>query len=223
MRQKYFTPELFDFLRQLKRHNRRDWFLRNKSRYESIVRDACLAFIVDLAEPLHQISPWLVADPRPSGGSLMRVYRDIRFSPDKRPYKTHVGMHFSHASGKKEIHAPGFYLHLEPEGCFVAGGSWRPDPRALAKMRDAIVAKPEMWKQARRRLTKESESLSRPPRGYPCDHPHIEDLKRKSFIAWSQFPDATVCSPRFMAEFVKTCKGISPLVGFLAQAVGLKY
>ncbi|HMK29253.1 MAG TPA: DUF2461 domain-containing protein [Terriglobales bacterium] len=223
MGQTYFTAELFDFLRQLKRHNRREWFLRNKSRYESVLRDPCLRFIADLAEPLHRLSPWLVADPRPSGGSLMRIYRDIRFSPDKRLYKTNVGMHFSHSAGKKEIHAPGFYLHLEPESCFLAAGSWRPDPKSLARIRNAIAQKPEMWKKARRGLSTESESLSRPPRGYPADHPFVEDLKHKSFVALSTFTDATVCSSGFMAESVKAGRRISPLVGFLSQALGLKY
>ena len=101
----FFCPELFDFLRQLKRHNNRDWFAKNKQRYEEAVRDPALMFISSFGPHLRKLSPHFVADPRPTRGSLFRIYRDTRFSADKHPYKTHVGIHFSHASGK-DAHAP---------------------------------------------------------------------------------------------------------------------
>ena len=82
-----------------------------------------------------------MADPRPSGGSLFRIYRDTRFSKDKSPYKTHAGMYFP-VRGGKDVHTPGFYLHLEPGACFAAAGLWHPDAAALAKVREAIVARP---------------------------------------------------------------------------------
>ncbi len=107
----FFCSELFEFLRQLKRHNNREWFARNKQRYEGTVRDPALMFIGSFGPLLGELSPYFVAAPRPSRGSLFRIYRDTRFSPDKRPFKTHVGIHFSHASGK-DAHAPVFYLHL---------------------------------------------------------------------------------------------------------------
>ena len=138
----FFCPELFDFLRQLKRHNNRDWFAKNKQRYEEAVRDPALTFISSFGPHLHELSPHFVADPRPTRGSLFRIYRDTRFSPDKRPFKTHVGIHFSHASGK-DAHAPVFYLHLEPDNCFAAAGVWHPNNSALTKIRMAIVAEPE--------------------------------------------------------------------------------
>src|SRR5215469_6546610 len=117
----FFRPELFDFLRQLKRHNDREWFARNKSQYEQAVQEPALLFISSFAEHLQKLAPHFFADPRPTRGSLFRIYRDTRFSPDKRPFKTHVGMRFSHEKGKN-IHAPVFYLHLEKNNCFAAAG-----------------------------------------------------------------------------------------------------
>ena len=219
----YFTPELFVFLRQLKRNNRRDWFQRNKPRYEAVVRDPCLRFIADLAEPLAQISTWLNVDPRPMGGSLFRIYRDIRFSDDKRPYKTHIGMHFSVRAPNQDIHSPGYYLHLEPEGCFVAAGIWRPETRTLLKIRDAIVRQPDAWAKAKRGLELEGDTLSRPPRGYDPKHRFIEDLKFKDFLASESFSDAAICRGKFLAEVTAACRRLSPLMQFLAQALGLKY
>ncbi|HEY4960224.1 MAG TPA: TIGR02453 family protein, partial [Terriglobales bacterium] len=112
-----------EFLRQLKRHNNRTWFAKNKARYHELVVEPALLFINSFAPHLHKLSPFFLADARPTRGSLFRIYRDIRFSADKRPFKTHVGIHFHHASGK-DAHAPVFYLHFKPENCFVAAGIW---------------------------------------------------------------------------------------------------
>ena len=101
----FFFLELFDFLRQLKRHNNRDWFAKNKQRYEEAVLDPALLFISSFGPHLRKLSPHFVAAPRPTRGSLFRIYLDTRFSPDKRPFKTHVGIHFSHVSGK-DAYAP---------------------------------------------------------------------------------------------------------------------
>ncbi len=116
----FFSPELFDFLRQLRRHNNREWFAKNKAWYQQVVVEPALLFIASFAPHLAKLSLFFVADPRPTRGTLFRIYRDTRFSPDKRPFKTHVGIRFSHGSGK-DAHAPVFYLHLEPENCFAAG------------------------------------------------------------------------------------------------------
>ncbi|HEV2117797.1 MAG TPA: DUF2461 domain-containing protein [Terriglobales bacterium] len=219
----YFTPELLAFLQQLRRRNNREWFQANKPRYEAVVRDPCLRFIAALGGRLQEISPWLVADPHPTRGSLFRIYRDTRFSSDKRPYKTHVGMSFPHRGSKQKVHVPGFYLHLEPASCFAAAGCWHPDNPTLIQIRNAIVGRPEGWKKAVRGLELEGDALSRPPRGYPCDHPLVADLKRKDFLASVEFTDRQVCSPRFMADFMSACRKLSPLVEFLSQALGLPY
>lgn len=219
----YFNSEFFDFLKQLKRNNRREWFVKNKSRFESAVRDPCLRFITEAAGPLHDISPQIVADPRPNGGSLFRIYRDIRFSENKQPYKTHIGIQFRHAAEKKDVHAPGFYFHLEPGQYFLAAGSWRPESKQLNSIRQAIVDKPELWTKATSKLTLDGAVLSRPPRGFAADHSLIEDLKRKDFIALVEFSEAQVYGPKFMKDFNKACQQISPLVEFLSQALGFRY
>ncbi len=219
----YYRAELFRFLKQLRRHNQRDWFLAHKGEYEQVAREPCLRFIAAFAVPLHEISPWFVADPQPSGGSLFRIYRDVRFSADKSPYKMHIGMHFPHKGATEEVHGPSFYLHLEPDNCFAAAGCWRPDNRSVARIRDAIAWKPDAWKQACRGLLLEGESLTRPPRGYSPQHPLIADLKHKDFVTSIGFSDAMVCSPRFLPDFARACRKMAPLVAFLAKAVGLPF
>ena len=217
----FFRPDLFNFLRQLKRHNNREWFAKNMQRYEEAVRDPALLFIENFGPHLHRLSPHFVADPRPTRGSLFRIYRDTRFSPDKRPFKTHVGIHFSHASGK-EAHAPVFYLHLEPENCFAAEGVWHPDSSSLTRIRMAIVEEPERWAKARRKLELEGDSLMRPPRGFDPNHRFIEDIKRKDFVASVGLTEAQVCSSKFIRDFAAACRTMLPLVEFTTRALGLE-
>jgi len=217
----FFSPQLFDFLSQLKRHNNRDWFARNKARYGEVVQDQALIFISSFGPHLHKLCPHFVADARPSRGSLFRIYRDTRFSPDKRPYKTHVGIHFSHVSGK-DAHAPVFYLHLEPGNCFAAAGVWHPDNSALTKIRTAIVANPDSWAKVRGKLELEGDSLARPPRGFDPNHRFVEDLKRKDFVVSVGLTEGQVCGPKFMRDFVSACRAMLPLVEFTTRALGLE-
>jgi uncharacterized protein (TIGR02453 family) len=218
----FFTPEIFVFLKQLKRNNNREWFVKNKARYQLCVQEPALAFISAFAQHLYTISPQLVADARPTRGSLFRIYRDTRFSHDKRPFKTQVGMHFFHAKGK-DAHAPGFYLHIEPGQCFVAAGIWHPDNRGLIKIRTAIVERPEEWSKARGKLSEMGERLKKPPRGFDPNHRHIEDLKRKDFVSSVPLGDDQVCSRRFLADFTAECRKMAPLVEFTTRALGLKF
>jgi uncharacterized protein (TIGR02453 family) len=217
-----FQPDLFTFLRQLKRHNNREWFAKNKERYQQVVVEPAMAFISGFAPHLEKLSPQFVADARPTRGSLFRIYRDTRFSLDKIPYKTHIGIHFSHENGKG-AHAPVFYLHLEPDGCFAAAGVWHPDNRALTKIRTAIVAQPEQWKKATRKLELDGESLTRPPKGFCSEHPLMKDLKRKDFVASAALTEEQVCGPTLMKEFTKACRTMKPLVEFTTKALGLKF
>jgi uncharacterized protein (TIGR02453 family) len=218
----YFTPELFRFLTRLKRNNDRDWFLAHKDEFEEHVRQPALRFITDFAAPLYDITPHLVADPRPSRGSLFRIYRDTRFAADKRPYKTNVAMRFSHRG--KDVHSPGFYLHLEPGGCFAASGLWHPEPETLLKVRNAIVERPAQWRKVRKLLNWDDASkLSRPPRGFPCDHEFMEDLKMRDLGTAVALTEIQVCSPKFMAIFATACRKMSPLGVFLSGALGLKF
>jgi uncharacterized protein (TIGR02453 family) len=166
-----FSPVLFAFLRELRENNDREWFKANKRRYEEAVQEPAFEFITDFAPHLQQISSHFLADPRPVGGSLFRIYRDTRFGKDKTPYKTSTGIQFRHARGR-DVHAPGLYLHLEPGSVFAGAGIWRPDSPTLGRIRDAIAGEPERWAEAvqetRRgeRFRLEGESLKRPPAGY---------------------------------------------------------
>ena len=220
----HFSPELFKFLKDLARNNDRDWFAANKDRFESVVRDPFLRFIADFAAPLGSISPSFRADPKPSGGSLFRIYRDIRFSKDKSPYKTHVAASFSHGDSGKDIQAPGFYLHLEPGSCFAAAGLWHPDARTLTAVRTAILERPKEWQAVRRsKLEIEGERLTKAPRGFDPNHQFVEDLKLKDFVSSVMFSEKQVCAPGFLMEYTAACKKTVPLVRFLTTSVGLDW
>ncbi len=224
----YFSPAFFSFLRDLKTHNNRDWFHAHKERYEQTVRDPLLRFIADFGPRLRAISPHFVADPRPTGGSMFRIYRDTRFSRDKSPYKTHASAHFEHerAGG---VHAPGYYIHLAPKDVYVGVGVWQPDSETLAKIRAAIVTTPSQWKRAvsapafRRRFVVEGETLKRAPQGVDPHHPLIEDLKRKDFTAGVRLTERDALSLRFLDQFTALCKDAAPFMKFLTDAVGLPW
>ena len=218
----FFQSDLFEFLQQLKRQNNREWFAKNKTRYQQCVVEPAMQFINAFAPHLAKLSLHFVADARPTRGSLFRIYRDTRFSADKLPYKTHIGIHFSHESGK-DAHAPVFYLHLEPEGCFAAAGIWHPDNRALTRIRTAIVSQPAHWKKATGKLELEGESLTRAPKGFDPNHPLVEDLKRKDFVASVAFTEDEVCSPKLLRDFTAACRKMTPLVEFTTGALGLKF
>jgi uncharacterized protein (TIGR02453 family) len=219
--------ELFDFFRELAENNDRDWFQKNKARYERDVKEPLLQLISDFGPRLKRISPRFVADPRPVGGSLFRIYRDVRFSPDKSPYKTHAGVRFPHEE-TKNVHAPGYYLHLEPGQVFAAAGIWHPDPVTLRKVRDALVSDLAGWRRAVAQARKGKcllggDSLKTMPRGYDPEHPLSEDLKRKDFVAYSSFSEKEACSKDFLDRFGGACAAMKPVLGFLSRAVGASW
>ncbi|HEV2663421.1 MAG TPA: TIGR02453 family protein [Blastocatellia bacterium] len=222
-----FTPGLFDFLRELKANNKKDWFDANKDRYVADVRDPLLAFIAALRPRLLEISPHLVADPKPTGGSMFRIYRDTRFSKNKEPYKTTASAFFSHQTGGKD--GPGIYLHLDPESCFVGIGHWRPDPVARTRVTDAIAAKPYAWRDAisskefRKLLKMEGDSLAKLPKQYDPRHPFAEDLKRKDFIVISYFSEKQACAKDFIERFDNISRVAAPYLGFIIKASGLRW
>ena len=224
----YFSPELFQFLTELGANNNREWFNDNKPRYEETVKEPLLAFIRDFAPRLEKISEHFVADPRANGGSMFRIYRDTRFSKDKTPYKTHAACHFKHAQGK-DVHAPGFYLHMEPGEVFAGCGIWRPDSAALKKIRARLDEDGATWKKVigkkafKDRFELHGESLKRPPRGFDPEHPYIEDIKRKDFVVVSQFSDVDACKGDFMTKFAQTCRAASGFMDFLTTSLELPY
>lgn len=220
----FFSNDTFKFLTDLEKNNNRDWFNANKDRYEQHVKEPLLEFITAAGPQLKKVSPHTVADPRPSGGSMFRIYRDTRFASDKSPYKTNAGAHFRHSAGK-EAQAPTFYLHLQPSMSFIAGGMYMPDAKGLLQVREAIVERPTDWKAVAKKvpLSEEGDSLKRAPKGFDPEHPLVEDLKRKHFVTSVMLNQKDVCSPKFLSEFIAHCKSMNPLMKFLANATGVAW
>lgn len=219
-----FTPRLFDFLRELKANNKKEWFDPNKDRYIADVRDPMQAFIAAIGPRLRAVSPHLVADPK---RSMFRIYRDTRFSKNKAPYKTQASAFFFHQAAGKE--GAGIYLHLEPESCFLGIGLWRPDPVTRTKVSDAIAAKPDAWRDAtsgkefRRLFKMEGDSLAKLPKKYDPQHPFAEDLKRKDFIVVSYFTEKQACAKDFIERVDNASRVAAPYLGFIVKAIGLKW
>jgi uncharacterized protein (TIGR02453 family) len=224
----YFDAAAFRFLRDLAKNNNREWFNARKAQYEETVRDPFLRLIGDLAEPLAKISPHFRADPRPSGGSMFRIYRDTRFANDKSPYKTWLGARLFHERNR-QVHAPLFYVHIQPGRCFAGGGLWHPEPPVLKRIRDFLVDNPATWKKAvrskrfRERFELDGESLSRLPSGFDARHELIEDIKRKDFVATAEFTDADAMSPRLKPLLVDVFKGVAPMIDYLCAALDLEF
>lgn len=223
-----FKPESIEFLHELKKNNNRDWFNENKTRYEEDVLDVALNFIQSMHDPLQEFAPHFTAIPKRMGGSLMRVYRDTRFSKNKTPYKTNIGIQFRHEQAK-DVHAPGFYVHIDPDEVFLGVGLWRPESTALAAIRDRISNKQAEWLRARddkafkRHFHLGGQSLTRPPRGFDKEHPLIEDIKRKDFIAAKNLDLAEATHARFQQKVETAFKTAIPLMQFLCKAVGVRY
>jgi uncharacterized protein (TIGR02453 family) len=227
-KQASFGPELFSFLADLRANNDREWFAANKHRYEDHLLEPALAFIADFAPRLAKISPQFRADPRPSGGSLFRIYRDTRFSKDKSPYKTNVGLHFRHEEAK-DRHAPSFYLHIGPGEVFAGGGIWHPGTEGATHIREAIVADPERWRKATRtgafakRLELGGDSLKRVPSWAVSEHAFAGDLRRKDFFGWARLSEEDVVAPGFVDEYAQICRAADPLAHFICDALELPY
>lgn len=223
-----FRPETLRFLEELAANNNRDWFRENKARYEEQVLDVALRFIQSMQGPLHELAPHFVALPTRVGGSLMRVYRDTRFSRNKTPYKTNIGIQFRHEQAR-DVHSPGYYVHIDPEQAFVGVGMWRPDSEPLRGIRERIAAKPEEWRRAtsdksfRRHFDLGGETLKRPPRGFDPAHECIDDIKRKSFIAVRQFDVSDCLKPQFQRTVESSFRMAEPFMRFLCKAVGVSF
>ncbi|HTW36034.1 MAG TPA: DUF2461 domain-containing protein [Rhizomicrobium sp.] len=220
-----FPKDFFAFFRELKANNNRPWFEENKERFKDSVQAPMSAFITAMAPRLKKVSKHFVADPRPNGGSMFRIYRDVRFSKDKRPYKEHAACHFRHALGK-DAHAPGFYMHFAPDEVIFGGGLWMPPPDALGKVRDAIAGKSAAWKKVvtEKRFTTafdgvSGEALSRPPRGYDAEHAFIGDIKRKSFFVMHEGSVKLASSPKLVDDVADTFAAAGPLMKFLCTAI----
>jgi len=211
-----FTPASVSFLTRLARNNRRDWFEAHRAEYELHVRRPLRTLVEELDVRLARLAPEIVGDPR---RSVFRIHRDIRFSRDKSPYKTHAAAWFYHRDAGKGV-------GQESSG----GAGWMPPREALARLRVAIVEDPVTFERLvtgasfRRQYGRldEEAMLSRPPRGYSADHPAARWLYYKSFTAGVRLSRQEVLSPALPARLSQRFAGLLPLVRWINTALGFR-
>jgi len=219
-----FPPGFFKFYKELVKNNERDWFNANKDRYLDDVVAPSLEFIAAIEPKLKKVSPHFLAIAKRSRGSLMRIYRDTRFSKNKQPYKTNLGIQFRHEMGK-DVHAPGFYFHYSPKESFMGAGVWCPDRAPLKQIRTTIVDYSARWKRTvNNKKFKEvfelaGDSLKRAPRDFDPEHKLIEDLKRKDHIAVCPLKAADLKTPEIIDMTIDRIKRSMPYVRFLCDAM----
>ncbi|MEO1200567.1 MAG: DUF2461 domain-containing protein [Pseudomonadota bacterium] len=224
-----FDPSILAFLDDLSANNNRTWFEENKQRFKTDVQGQLVAIVEALAPKLADISPHIIADPRPNGKTIFRIYRDVRFSKDKRPYKEHAACHFRHAS-EQDVHGPGFYFHIDREGIVLGAGVWAPPSDDLRAIRQHIVDQPKAWAALKAENGLgilldgfEADRLKTAPRGFPKDHEHVEDLKRKSFVVSQRLPREAVTGPDLIDSVAKAYCSCAPANAFICTALGLPF
>jgi uncharacterized protein (TIGR02453 family) len=218
-----FTPETLAFLRALARNNDRDWFRARADEYDLHVKRPMRAVIERLGEEFRQLAPELMADPKKS---LYRIWRDTRFSPDKRPLKTNIAAVFPHRLGNRHTSA-GLYFEISPKWVFAGGGIYMPERADLIKIRARIAADPGEFRRLasaaplRRIGGVQGDRLTRVPRGYAADHPAKEYLRLKHFLGFREWPPELATSPRFWPAMLATFSAVMPLVRYLNEAIGV--
>ena len=215
--------ETLDFLRKLKKNNNRDWFEKNKPHYLAAKEDVEKS-LAAILKGIRAFDKRFTEDME-AKKFIFRIYRDVRFSKDKRPYKTNIGASIN--PGGKMMQVPGYYMHIEPGEAFLAGGMWMPEAPLLAKIRQEIdynfdefkkIVSDKTFKKYFKTLSTE-DSLSTTPKGYAKDHPAIEFLKLKSFIVVADLPDKDVLSKNFTKKAAEIYKAMKPLNDFLQRAI----
>lgn len=223
-----FPADTFRFLEDLKENNNRPWFAANKERYEQSFLQPALELIGCLERPFEAAAPMLRVEAKKMGGSLMRIYKDTRFSKDKTPYKTNIGIHFRHQAGK-DAHAPGAYLHIATDECFFGVGIWRPPTEALRAIRTFISQNPTAWKKIAKNknfgsnFTLYDDRLNSAPRGFDKADPLIDDLRLKSFIGMAPLSKKVLQSPQLVPTLSNLVKCGKPLMLALCEALNQPY
>ena len=215
------NAEILQFLTELRKNNNREWFQANKERHDALRKN----FIDTVQELIQQIS---VFDPEVAGleakNCLFRIYRDIRFSPDKTPYKTHFSAYI--AKGGKNSEYGGYYIHLEPGSCMLSGGIWMPQPKLLKMLRQDIYDQIEEFTAILENPTfkkvypkMEGDVLTRMPVGFPADSPYGYILKHKDFSVISSKPDSFFLQKDWMKKAVADFSLLQPFNHFLNYTV----
>lgn len=228
---KGFPEDCLTFFTELIANNNRDWFQRNKERYKNSVVYPMSDFIAAIAPRLEAIAPMYIADPRPHGGSMFRIYRDVRFSRDPKPYKEHLACQFRHQAGR-DAHAPGYYVHIAPDGVRFGGGIYLPPAPVLNKIRHFIDENPQGWQTIRRDPDFQrhfpdgirGDSLKRAPKGFPNDHPDIMDIRRKTLFVMHPLKNVKeITRPDFVDKVEESLQRATPFMRFLTNAVELPF
>jgi uncharacterized protein (TIGR02453 family) len=228
-----FRPRALAFLRDLRRNNRREWFEARRDVFVREVSDPMKALVEELDVRFADIAPEFVGDQK---RSMFRIYRDVRFSRDKSPYKTHAALWIFHRApgrgvGKEIDGGAGFYVHLEPGHSLVAGGLWMPPRPSLAKVRAHFDVDLPGWNRAvgspafERRFGKLTDDepgvlLKRLPRGYAEGHPAERWLRYNSFTVSREYPDTEILSPKLVQRAMKDFVLIVPMCRWLNRALG---
>ena len=221
-----FPEKGLRFLSGLKKNNNRDWFESNKDDYREAVAEPAQAFVVGLGRRLQSISKGVIYDTRMNGsGSVMRIYRDIRFSKDKTPYKDWLGIFFWEGKQKK-MENPGYYIHIDPQGSFVGAGHYHFPKSFFDAYREAVV-NPKTGKELERTLEKigktkgmliGGEQTKRVPRGFDSEHPRAELLKYKGLYAYTEsIPRKRLTTPEFVDYCYDRCKKLAPLQNWMVK------
>ena len=214
--------ELFDFLKELKNNNNREWFKEHKKQYDKLHA----GFVENVQELIERIASF---DPEIAGldakNCIYRIYRDIRFSQDKTPYKTHFGAYMTGIGGRTGVYA-GYYVHLEPDNSFLSGGAWCPPPALLKKLRQDIYDNMDEFlkitnnKEFKKTYPEfEGEQLKRMPAGYPVDSPYADILKHKDFVVSSKKPDAFFSTKNWEDQVIEDLKKLRPFNQFLNYTI----
>lgn len=213
------------FLTSLKKYNNRQWFEKHKADYEAYAKLPMQSLIVALQQHFMRFAPEFELHPQES---LFRIYRDIRFSKDKRPYKTHVAMHAVLRGKSKGVEGSGYYLHIEPGEVFLGGGIYMPDGDQVKKIRRAIAEQSKQFLQITQERqfnklfgTLSGEKLQRVPTGFEQNHPMAEALRLKQFFVGVSWPESKCYSAKFVEKGAEVFEAATPLVKFLNRAMGL--
>jgi uncharacterized protein (TIGR02453 family) len=216
----HFSPASLAFLRALKRNNRREWFNARKHVYEDEIKAPMLELIAAINRDLARYAPEMVMQPNKA---MLRIYRDIRFSHNKQPYKTHVAAYFK-PQGLFRTSGAGFYLHFSPEEVVVAGGAYMPEREQLIAMRMHIAEHHQrlraiLKKTNMRKLMDglEGEQLTRTPKGFAKDHPAEDLLRHQQWAVSTVLPPALATSPKLLREITTRFRAAWPLVKFLNE------
>ena len=218
-----FPKRGLDFFRKLKRNNNRDWFNAHKAEYEEYIKFPMQCYVASLKPFFHDFAPEFDLNPK---RSLFRIYRDTRFSKDKTPYKTHSAAHFELRKKPKLFDGAGYYVHVAPGEVFIGGGIYMPDNDRTKKIRKAIAERQEEFNsiindKIFKRLfgSLQGDKLSRPPKGYPTDHPMIEWLKFKQFFIGLEWKEETCYKKDFLKKSADVLAACTPLLRFLNEAI----